>query len=216
MYAQRLGALPPYNELLGSKLAAMSLVSERIRDDYETKYRERVTEMRGESIPANLLFITTTSAYGKSSVYERIRYKERKLGRNIGATAGSGTFHISDSLYRKLLNFLESKGVDTRRGYGTGPSRKRSLLHMAFRLLGIESMTYHNISRAFYIFELVCNLQDVIQNNDTPLWNVETFQDISEYWKCRYCIPRAERTNRWKSFKFENFMGQSREEIQAA
>lgn len=41
MYGQRIGALPPYNELLGGKMVALSLVSNEIRKAYENKYQNK-------------------------------------------------------------------------------------------------------------------------------------------------------------------------------
>jgi len=38
MYGQRIGALPPYNELIGSKMVALSIVSNEIRKLYEKKH----------------------------------------------------------------------------------------------------------------------------------------------------------------------------------
>ena len=34
MQAQRLGALPPYNELIGGKMVALSLTSNELRGEY--------------------------------------------------------------------------------------------------------------------------------------------------------------------------------------
>ena len=38
MYGQRIGALPPYNELLGGKMVALSLTSNELRKAYAKKY----------------------------------------------------------------------------------------------------------------------------------------------------------------------------------
>ncbi len=79
LYGQRIGALPPYNELLGGKMAALSLVSNEIRNAYMNKYNNRTTILTKKVIPSRLLFITTTGAFGRSSIYERIKYKEENI-----------------------------------------------------------------------------------------------------------------------------------------
>ncbi|MCM8827616.1 MAG: DUF4338 domain-containing protein, partial [Candidatus Omnitrophica bacterium] len=39
MHAQRVGALPPYNELLGGKMVALALTCNEIREAYRKKYK---------------------------------------------------------------------------------------------------------------------------------------------------------------------------------
>jgi len=67
-----------------------------------------------------------------------------------------------------MLSFLKTEGVNVRRGYGTGPSRKLELVTRAFNKLGIGSFTAHNIKRGHYLFENVSNLQNVIHKNEEP------------------------------------------------
>ena len=200
MYAQRVGALPPYNNLLGAKMVALSLTSNQIRETYEKKYANKKTLLRKRILPNRLLFITTTSAYGRSSVYERITYNGDIVSRFIGFTAGSGTFHIPQALYEQILSFLEKEGFDVKRGYGTGRSRKLRLINLAFAKLGIEDFSYHNIRRGCYVFSNVRNLMEVVQRNEEPLWYDRPFEQLLNFWKKRWCIPRSERTKRWKHF----------------
>ena len=200
MYAQRVGALPPYNNLLGAKMVALSLTSNKVRETYERKYEHKETLLKKRILPNRLLFITTTSAYGKSSIYERITYKGDIVSQFIGFTAGSGTFHIPQTLYDKLLSFLKREGFDVKRGYGTGPSRKLKLINLAFRKLNVETFSFHNIKRGYYIFSNVCNLQEVIQKNEVPQWYDRPFEQLLDFWKKRWCIPRSRRTGSWKQF----------------
>jgi len=200
-YGQRIGALPPYNELLGGKMIAMSLTSNEIREAYANKYENKITLLNKETLPPRLLFITTTSAYGKSSVYERLKYNDDKISEFIGYTSGYGTFHISQTLYEELLKYLESKGIDTKRGYGTGPSRKLDLIKNAFRKLSIPKYIFHNIKRGYYIFSNVHNLKEVIHNNKKPIWFDRPFKRLEEFWLERWCLPRSDRIDKWKRFE---------------
>jgi len=213
LYAQRIGALPPYNELLGGKMVALALTSNEVRDSYAKKYENRKTILRKQILPNRLLFIITTSAYGKSSVYERIKYKNETVSQFIGFTAGSGTFQLSEELYRACLKYLEQNNINIERGYGTGPSRKMKLITTAFRYLGISKYLYHNIRRGYYLFSNVKNLQGVIQNGEKPIWYDRPFIELGNFWKERWCIPRSYRIDSWRNFDASKFFRKTEQVI---
>jgi hypothetical protein len=205
LYAQRLGALPPYNELLGGKMIGLSLTANEIRDRYAEKYENTLTLMKSRKIPNRLLFITTTSAYGKSSVYERIKYENLLVANFLGYTSGAGTFQLSEDLYQKCLKLLEQEGSSVKRGYGSGPSRKMKLISSAFTKLKIKNFQYHNIKRGMYLIPLVKNLGNVIHQNEDPEFFNRDFSTLSKYWLERWAIPRSNRTDQWKKFNFDGF-----------
>jgi hypothetical protein len=214
MYAQRVGALPPYNEILGGKMVAMSLVSNEIRNSYKRKYHNNNTILRKRKLPSRLLFITTTSAYGKSSVYERLKYNGETIGKFIGFTSGAGTFHISESLYNEMLIFLKQSGMDVSRGYGTGPSRKLELIDNALQKLKIPKFTYHNIKRGYYVFDNTKNLSSVITDGKRPRWHDRSLNDLFDYWLNRWCLPRIERNSIGK-FNSDNFFRSANNNIKS-
>ncbi len=205
MHAQRVGALPPYNEILGGKMVALALTANEIRETYRKKYNSSKTILKGRIIEPDLLFITTTSAFGRSSLYNRLKYNGEIVAECLGYTKGSGTFHIPEALYLEILEFLAKKGVDTSRGYGHGPSRKLKLISIAFRYLNIRYYEYHGIQREFYLFPLVKNLKEVIEKKEKPIYINRPFNKLVDYWKKRWAIPRAERKLKWKKFKAEQF-----------
>lgn len=205
LYGQRIGALPPYNELLGGKMVAMSLTSNEVRDSYAKKYQNKKTILQKQILPNRLLFLTTTSAYGKSSVYERIKYKNEMVSQFIGFTAGSGTFQLPEDLYRACLEYLEQNNINIERGYGTGPSRKMKLTATAFRHLGIPEYSYHNIRRGYYLFSNVKNLQQMIQNDEKPIWYDRPFVELCNFWKERWCTPRCHRIDTWRNHDTDKF-----------
>ncbi|MCK4637592.1 MAG: DUF4338 domain-containing protein [Methanomicrobia archaeon] len=213
LYGQRIGALPPYNNLLGGKMVALSLTSNEVRRLYAKKYRNKETLLKKQRLPNRLLFITTTSAYGKSSVYERIKYNGEVVSKFIGFTSGSGTFHLSEDLYLECLRYLKEKKINTKRGYGTGPSRKLKLISNAFRHLKIPTFIYHNIKRGYYFFSNVRNLYEVIHNNSKPLWYDRPFIELFNFWKERWCVPRSNRVNTWRYFKGNSFFKKIEREI---
>lgn len=205
MNAQRIGALPPYNDLIGGKMAALALTTNEIRDAYKQKYKGRKTVMRERVLKSELLFITTTSAFGPSSIYDRLRYKDQLAAFSIGYTQGTGTFHMPASLTREIYSMLEERGVNTSTSYGRGPSRKVKLFKEAFTHLGLNSFYTHGIKREVYFFPLVKNIKGIIHDNQQPLWINRPFEDTLEYWKNRWAIPRAERIDKWRKFDANAF-----------
>lgn len=214
MNAQRLGALPPYNYILGGKLVASIMTSDTVRNAFERKYRDTKTVMKGRVLPARLLFITTTGAFGKSSVYSRLKQNNDEVARFIGMTQGSGTFHIPNELYEELVGYLTSLGVDTRRGYGAGPSKKMRLIGQGLKALGIEHGSQHGVKRAVYLFPFAQNLKAVIAENKQPEWYSRTEDDITDFWKTRWAMPRAERNNSYKEFTKEGYIQDILKEIE--
>jgi len=205
MSAQRVGALPPYNELLGGKMVALTLASNEVRDAYKKKYESRTTIIKCRQLEPDLLFITTTSAFGKSSLYNRLKYKDEVVAECLGYTQGSGSFHILEELYEEILKFLADKGVDVTRGYGHGPSRKLKLISVGLRYLGLSSFEFHGIKREFYLFPFVKNLREVIRQQQTPVWFDRPFHELEDYWRERWAIPRAARKLEWNGFKAAEF-----------
>jgi hypothetical protein len=213
LYGQRIGALPPYNELIGGKMVALSIVSNEVRELYAKKYENRETILNKRQLPNRLLFVSTTGAYGKSSVYERLNYQGVTVAKFIGYTSGSGTFHLSEDLYDECLQYLEQNGINAKRGYGTGSSRKLRLIEMSFRYLKLNNFHYHNIKRGYYLFNNTRNLNDVIHKQQEPIWYDRAFSDLMKYWLQRWCLPRSYRINTWKKFDAESFFEKVVKEI---
>ena len=205
MHAQRVGALPPYNELLGGKMVALALTSNEVRAAYKRKYNSFKTIIKGRFITPDLLFITTTSAFGRSSLYNRLKYNGEIVAESLGYTKGSGTFHIPEELYLEILKFLAKRGVDTSRGYGHGPSRKLKLISLAFKYLNLPKFEYHGIRREFYLFPLVKTLKEVIKRKEEPIYIDRPFNELVDYWKHRWALPRVERKPEWKYFDKNRF-----------
>ncbi|MCS7159874.1 MAG: DUF4338 domain-containing protein, partial [Gemmatales bacterium] len=123
MDIQTLGAVPPYNRLLGGKLVALAAASNEVRQIYWRKYSGRATEMQKRILPPHLVALTTTSAFGRSSLYNRLSFNGMIIAESLGYTEGYGTFHLME-LYPLFRQFLESQGISTRGGFGTGPRQK--------------------------------------------------------------------------------------------
>jgi hypothetical protein len=203
--AHRIGALPPYNALLGSKMVALTASCRELRQIYARKYKDTRTVLRKRHLPAKLLFVTTTSAYGKSSVYDRLTYNGQEVCTYLGLTKGEGTFQITDKLYESLLTFLKTKGTPIeRKGFKKGTSRKLRLVDKALDILGLD-LLHHGIQRGVYLFPHAENLAGVVGFNKRPLWRNWTFAELFRFWHRRWAIPRSKRDQQWQTFVSTRF-----------
>jgi hypothetical protein len=213
MSAQRLGALPPYNYLLGGKLVASLMTTDIVRKKFEKKYEGKKTILKDRDLPARLLFLTTTGAYGKSSVYNKIKIKDEVVSRFIGYTQGSGSFHIPNDLFEDFIKYLENKHYDVKRGYGSGPSTKMRLINQTMDLLDIPNGSEHGIHRAVYLFPMAKNLEDIIQKKAKPVWIKRTAKSVTEYWKNHWAKPRARARKEYLDFFAEKFLHDTEQEL---
>ncbi len=207
----RVGALPPYHALLGGKLAAMVLASREVREVYEERYRDKVTLMERRALPPKLLYTYTTGAYGRASIYERLRDREgNPLAVRIGETKGQGVIHVSDAVHDLVARFLESRGKEAKRGFGGGPSQRLRHIKEACRLLGIPDVTAHGHRRTIYLFPHVNNLKEAVAGEE-PRYTDRPFQELALWWKERWGLPRALRALRgevadWRTFVPEDLV----------
>jgi len=199
-----LGAVPPYNRLLGGKLVAMAAVSNEVREAYQRKYQGRATEIEGRVLPSHLVALTTTSAFGRSSLYNRLYYKGESLAISLGYTEGYGSFHLAP-LYELFKKYLEAHGVSTRGGFGTGPRIKWQSIVRALKRLGLPAeLLKHGVQREAFLFPLIRNLKDYMEGRaHEPEYFDRPFSDLAAYWRERWLLGRAERVDGWQKWKRE-------------
>ncbi len=204
MDIQTLGAVPPYDRLLGGKLIALIAASNEIRQTYWQKYAGRATEMEGRILPPHLVALTTTSAFGRSSLYNRLKYHEIAIAESLGYTEGYGTFHLME-LYPLFREFLESQGISTRGGFGTGPRRKWQTMVRALERLGLSSdLLRHGVKREVFLFRLVNNLEAYMEGHDAePVYRNLPFSDLVTWWRERWLLPRVKRVDGWRAWRKE-------------
>ncbi len=204
MDIQTLGAVPPYDRLLGGKLIALVSASNEVRQAYWCKYSGRATEMERRILPPHLVALTTTSAFGRSSLYNRLRYNGILIAESLGYTEGYGAFHLME-LYPLFREFLESQGISTRGGFGTGPRRKWQTMVRALERLGLSShLLRHGVKREVFLFRLVDNLEAYMAGREAePAYRNLPFSDLVAWWKERWLLPRARRVDGWQEWRKE-------------
>lgn len=89
MDAYVLGAIAPYNSLLGGKLVACMVRTRDIYDDFQKEYGGTTGIISGKEKKAKLLAVMTTSSLGRSSIYNRLKLGETQYFKPIGYTSGS-------------------------------------------------------------------------------------------------------------------------------
>ena len=217
MSAQRVGALPPYNMLIGGKMAALTLACNEVRAEYAARYGETRTVMAGRTIDPHLLFVSTTAAFGRSSMYDRLTYRGWPACTMVGWTRGGGTFHLPDDAVRGLYGVLERRrGARATATYGNGPSAKMRLCREALSMLGLGGLQVHGLKRAVYLFEAASNVRDIVRGGADPVWHDRPLASAAEWWAERWCRGRARRRDDWKRFKAGAFFDGVRREAEAA
>jgi len=143
------GAVPPYNEILTGKLAALLALSPQVNADYRRIYGAResdiATRLKGKPVvrPAELVYVGTTSLYYVgSSQYNRLKLPPEVLDaeygiewKQIGRTIGFGTLHISKATTAALVEATDDEAgfSHINHVFGEGASPKLRLLKRAIR-----------------------------------------------------------------------------------
>jgi hypothetical protein len=210
MDAYVLGALPPYNHLLGGKLISYMIASNEVRDIYKNKYRDKVTRIRKRKAN-DLACIFTTSLYGRSSQYNRIRYKGKLLYIPIGKTKGYGTLHLTDETFQAMRELLRTKDISVTNRFGDGPIWRMRVIRSVGDLLGFDSdfLLKHSFQRGIYAIPLAKNFKAYLNSESDELDYCDyPLVDMVNYWKERWFNKRKQRPeirDRVLNFRPEDF-----------
>ncbi len=187
-----IGALPPYNFLLGGKLISLLLASNEVRKIYHNKYKGKVTII-DKRVANSLVGIFTTSLYGKSSQYNRLKYQDNLLYNHIGHTKGYGTLHLSKETIQEMVKFLKSKNIDVNHRFGDGPSWVMRVIAAAGELVGFDSdfLLRHSFKRSIYFVPLSMNYKEFLNGEaKRPIYNNYSQKELVNYWKIRWLKDR--------------------------
>jgi hypothetical protein len=197
-----LGAVGPYRNLIGGKLAALCALSDEAGDFLVQKYHGVVTEIRGEEKSADPVLITTTSSLGRSAIYSRLKYRDRWAYRSIGFTGGFGHFHFSDDLFGRLLDFLREEGHQVRgHQFGEGPNWRIRTIRKALDELGLDGdLLRHGIKREVFVAPRAMGWRAFLRGESTHLnWIEFPLDDLADWWRTRWAVPRAGRDESFRS-----------------
>ncbi|MBN3033195.1 MAG: DUF4338 domain-containing protein [Candidatus Saganbacteria bacterium] len=196
MDAYVVGALPPYNDLLGGKLISYLLSSNELREIYKKKYANAKTIISGRSRVSDLAMIMTTSLYGlNSSQYNRLKYQGSLLFKPIGTTSGFGSLHISNETFSSMREMLKDKGYDISHKFGEGPNWRMRVIRTACDMLNMnpDVILKHSFKRGLFAMPLMVNWKRFL-NDDTvnPIYRNIPLRKLVKYWRTRWLDMRKQ------------------------
>lgn len=204
------GAVAPYNQLLGGKLAALMVASPVVISAYRERYCDApsviASRMQAQPVqrPADLVLLCTTSLYGAgSSQYNRLRVSigaDREVAYHLaGKTLGFGTIHVAADTYETMKALLAAHDLSESYVFGAGVNVKMRTVGAALSLVGLSGLENHQEGRLVYLAPLARNWRRVLLGLDkAPDYELDMdtgTDDVVEAWRTRYLVPRILRTH---------------------
>ena len=199
-----LGAVPPYSKLLCGKLVALLVTSETVQKAFTSRYGGSKSYISKRELDGRLALLTTISALGRSSIYNRLRYQDRLVYQSVGYTRGSGEFHFCNGVYDDLRKFAlaNCEPSEKNSAWGNGFRNRRELVKKTLPLLNLpKEFIYHGIEREIFVIPLAKNAQEFLCGGDKELqyfgWSEE---NLFEWFKDRWLLPRAVRDSSYLNY----------------
>ena len=209
MDAYVLGAVPPYSYLLGGKLVAMLTLSNEVRRAFRERYSGRPSIIKQRIRPPYLTMLTTTSALGRSSLYNRIRIDGFSYWKSVGFTQGWGEFHFSNGVYEDIRAFVKKncKPTAKQKEWGTGFRNKREVVRKCLLEIGLSlSFNNHGILREIFVAPLGRNSLRFLRGEvSKPCFYDWPSRRLGELFKERWLLSRAERMPNYREFDRESY-----------
>jgi hypothetical protein len=204
-----LGAVPPYSDLLCGKLIALLATSREVQRAFRRKYGGDRAFISRKPLDGRLALVTTTSALGRSSLYNRLRCAGAPVFHGVGFTRGSGEFHFSNGFYDDLREFaVENCDATAKHArWGDGFRNRRELVRKALPLLGLSrELVYHGVQREIFLAPLASNARPFLRGEHDRLWSYgRTAEGLFQWFRERWLLPRAARDDRYRAFEPESY-----------
>jgi len=190
MTAYILGAVPPYNQILGAKLVALAAASKEVVEDFYRKYKGKKTVISGKEKPPYLVAIDTMGAFGKSAIYTRL-----KGWKFVGYTKGKSHLHLTltevNDILIEVIKKFGDKEILKSYNFGQGPNFKLRVINKALSLLGLQGLTQHSIKRGYYFAPLAANWREFLTGKDSsPAFTAASLEENFAYWRERWLVKR--------------------------
>lgn len=198
------GAVPPYNQVLCGKLVACLMRTREVVEAFRDRYAQTKGIISRRRKDAHLVAVTTTSALGRSSVYNRLRLDGIPYLESIGYTGGYGHFHFPQKLFedlRKYLTYRRDPYADNHE-YGDGPNWRFRAIRRALDLLGLDSnLVKHGFAREVFLGKVADNAFEVLtgKRKRPKYGTVRTVSEVSELALNRWVRPRAARDQAFRT-----------------
>ena len=184
----KIASIPPYSNLIGGKLIGALMGSQNVLDSFSNRYPKS----------KKLVMMTTTSALGRSSIYNRLKLPICPKFTKVGWTKGYGHFHLSGNVFKKVQEYLYS--IDhpyANSGTYEKSNWKLTAIRATLRLIGMnDEVLNHGIRREMYTIPLCSNTKEILngdEKNFTPNYLVRPTEEVAEFCVNRWMIPRSKR-----------------------
>ncbi|MFM0741699.1 DUF4338 domain-containing protein [Paraburkholderia xenovorans] len=198
MDAYVLGAVAPYNMLLGGKLVACIVRSVEVYESFLREYGNSEGIISKQKKRPQLLAVTTSSSMGRSSIYNRLKLGGVQYFQSLGYSGGWGHFHIPDKLFADLRDYLRENGNFSadQHEFGDGPNWRIRAIRSAMSALGFKGdVLKHGIQREVFISHLADNAITILQGGkgSPKLDSLRSVPEIGDLAVERWMVGRAER-----------------------
>lgn len=187
MTAYILGAIPPYNRILGGKLVALTVMFPEVKKWFYDKYKNSQSIITKIQKKPYLIYVDTMGAFGKSAIYNRLLNWDF-----IGYTKGESHIHITANGSWDLIKKVVPAGQFKTYKYGQGPNWKMRILRKALHELGLsEEIMSIGWQRGYYRCTLAENWREYLTGEAKRVkWKKFERDNLVDYWKTRWIEPR--------------------------
>ena len=208
MNAYILGAVPPYNSILGGKLISLISISREIREIFRRKYKNKKSTILGIKRPPYLVLITTTTSFGKSIMLDRLHNNGHYYWRLIGYTSGFSPIIFDGDIYRLAKRVLKINADEEFKKYkfGHGPNFRFRILRKALQYVGLSNEIMKiGVKRGVYVAELAENTKEFLRGEEKSPKYFKNYdiENLLEYFRERWLFPRIDRLKRKIRDKYE-------------
>jgi hypothetical protein len=207
------GAVPPFNRVLGGKLIASLMRTQEVVSAFRSKYVASAGIISGSTKNAHLVAITTTSALGRSAVYNRLRLDGIDYLESIGFTGGYGHFHFPRALFDEMREYLmyRKDPYANNHGYGEGPNWRLRSIRRVLQLLGMNpDLVKHGLAREVFVSHVADNAIDILSGRrKRPKY--ETLLSAASVARLaihRWMLPRSLRDESFKQVTRDAILAQ--------
>ena len=153
--------------------------------------------------------ITTTSALGRSSIYNRISIDNFKYWHSLGYTKGSGEFHFSNGVYEDIRTFAEKYCIPTAKQdiWGSGFRNKREVVRKCLLKIGLsDELLFHGIKREIYVAPLGKKAKAFLQGKvNRPAFYDWPSDYLTRLFKDRWLYKRASKIQIYQAYDREMY-----------
>lgn len=181
----------PFGWLTGGKFMLTAALSSKCTDGWRTKY--------GDVVAA----VTTTSLFGKASVYNRLKEFEY-----LGCTLGHGVTVFTDEDAALMKGFCQANSVVVRQGKRGGTMPRLDMAHKIVAMLKLRADAHSSKApKGVYFGTTSDDSMPFLRGEiDTMTPDQRDVDDIASWWLDRWCAMRwPKKRDEVESFDYASY-----------